>query len=124
MKKTLLFVLTALAAVASSATFASTTPDNNPDPRASVKLNATGLFVSPYFRHEPGVVTVKKAGPAASTSCKSPFDNTLVLMTYKDAAGSFGVGRPADVTGNVRYCVSRVNVNSLDLNVVYDRVGP
>jgi hypothetical protein len=124
MKKTLLFSLAALAAVASSATLASTTSDNNPNPRAGVKVNETGAFVSPYFAREAGVVTVTKAGPAESTSCKSPYDNTLVLVTYKDTAGSFGIRRPADVTGNVRYCVTRVNVNSLDLNVVYDRVGP
>jgi hypothetical protein len=123
MKKTHLSALVALAAVASHATFATGAPDNHPSPNASMTINANGAFVSPYFVHEPGVATVVKTGPAASTSCKAPVDYTLVAVTYRDRAGSFGIKRPANVTGDVRYCVTRVNVDTMKFNVIYDRVG-
>jgi hypothetical protein len=118
-KKTALFSLAALAVLANHGAFAA-------DPSTATRgitTGPSGAFVSPQFTHAAGVVTIRKAGPASSTSCSSPRGYEVVGFTYHDRAGSFPIGRPANVAGEVRYCVGRQAAGANTFDVKYDVIG-
>jgi hypothetical protein len=66
---------------------------------------------------------LKKAGAASSTSCTDPAGYTPVTWSTFDRWGSFPIARPADVVGEVRYCVSLRLANSHAFDVKYNVIG-
>jgi hypothetical protein len=115
MKKTTLVIMAALAAIGSHAAMASA--------GSGVTTSPKGAWVKPGYTVPANSEPVVKAGPAGSTSCQDGTAYTPVTWTTFDRWGSFPIARPANVAGEVRYCVSVRHVGAHAVKVEYDIIG-
>jgi hypothetical protein len=125
MNRAAILSFAAIAAITSAAA-AAQVASKNPPPRSvgsGIFTKATGALVRPGFT-TPNGHTVVKAGAASSTSCHNSAGYRLQEWAAFDRWGSFGIERPANVVGEVRYCVSVKTNGSPSLDVKYDAVGP
>ena len=123
MNRTLLFSLAAIAAIASHGALAVNAAAGNPLVGGGVTTDSRGATVRPAFVKPSGSQTLKKAGAVRSTSCADPVGYAPVTWTTFDRWGSFPIVRPADVSGEVRYCVALRLDNSPSFSVKYDVIG-
>jgi hypothetical protein len=124
MQKTILISFAAIAAIVSTAAIARNPVQRQPQTEGSgVFTDANRALVRPGFRI-PGSHTLVKAGAASSTSCEDPSGYRLQQWAHFDTWGSFAIPRPANVVGEVRYCVSVRAEGAQSINVKYDVIGP
>jgi hypothetical protein len=125
MQKTAILSFAAVAALASADAIARN-PVNSQPPRSEgsgVVTDATGALVRPGFT-TPGGYIVVKAGTATSTSCHNTTGYSRQGWAAFDRWGSFSIPRPANVVGEVRYCVSVQANGRPSFEVKYDAIGP
>ena len=120
------FVIAAAIALVTSQAAIAASPTSRPLPKSygsGVTTSAEGAWVSPGFDVPAHTHQVVKAGPAGTTACADFTGYGKVTWTAFDRWGSFPILRPADVAGEVRYCVGLQHAGSQLVKVAYDVIG-